>query len=65
MTFVISGVVLFAILLFLAIRFANLSMALALIAVLFGYFLAESGSRTSIDHFLSAVTSYVSGHHGK
>ena len=65
MTFVISGFVLFGILLFLAIRYANLSMVLALVAVLFGYFLAESSNRASVDHLLTSIVGYVSGHHGK
>ena len=65
MTFVVSGFVLFGILLFLAIKYAKLSMVLALVAVLFGYFLAESSNRSSVDHFLTTVVGYVSGHHGK
>ncbi|WP_371527164.1 hypothetical protein OG302_14430 [Streptomyces sp. NBC_01283] len=59
MALTISLVLLFGVLLLLLLRFKALGIGAAVIAVLFGFYLADTGARTTINTLVSAVANVV------
>ncbi|MFC5720242.1 hypothetical protein ACFP1Z_08715 [Streptomyces gamaensis] len=56
-----SVVLLLAIVLVVMLRGGHLKGAPALVAILFGFFLASTGMAPSIQRFLTSITSTISG----
>lgn len=55
MAFSISALVLFGVLLTLLLRYRALSAGAAVVALLFGFYLARSGAAPSVDQIMSAL----------
>ncbi len=58
----IPAVALFAILVLGAIKFGNLSVVLALVCAIFGFYVATSGSGPAVGRFLDGLWAYFHGH---
>jgi hypothetical protein len=55
----VSALALFGLLLLLLLRYKSLGAGAAIVAVLFGFYLARTGAASSIDQLMSAVGSAV------
>ncbi|MFD9815032.1 hypothetical protein [Streptomyces sp. NPDC059080] len=62
MAITLSLVALFGVLLALLIRFKSLGIGAALVAVLFGFYLASTDARHTINDLTTAVTRTITGH---
>ncbi|MEV0527080.1 hypothetical protein AB0I66_26970 [Streptomyces sp. NPDC050439] len=60
MAFSISAVVLFGFLLGLLIKFKTVGPGSAVVGVLFGYYLANSGAASTIDDLMSSLSHTIS-----
>ncbi len=60
MTFSISAVVFFGLLLTLLVRFKGLGLGSAVVGVLFGYYLAGSEAAPAIDGLMTALSNTIS-----
>ncbi|MFC4034064.1 hypothetical protein ACFO3J_21670 [Streptomyces polygonati] len=61
MAFSVSALVLFGVLVTLLMRYRALSAGAAVVALLFGYYLARSSAAPSIDHIMTALKDAVPG----
>ncbi|SOE13680.1 hypothetical protein SAMN06272775_4656 [Streptomyces sp. 2323.1] len=62
MAITLSVVVILGVLLALLIRYKSLGIGAALVAVLFGFYLANTNARHTINDLTTAVTQAISGH---
>ncbi|MFJ9418339.1 MULTISPECIES: hypothetical protein [unclassified Streptomyces] len=62
MAITLSVVVILGVLLALLIRYKSLGLGAAAIAVLFGFYLASTDARHTINDLTTAVTRAISGH---
>ncbi|WP_335971623.1 MULTISPECIES: hypothetical protein [Streptomycetaceae] len=63
MAFSISALVLFGALVALLIRYRALGAGAAIVALLFGFYLARSSAAPSIDQIMSALRDAIPGNH--
>ncbi|WP_329133962.1 hypothetical protein OG552_17480 [Streptomyces sp. NBC_01476] len=61
MAFTLSALVLFGVLLALLMRYRAVSAGAAIVALLFGFYLARSGAAPSVDHIMTALRDAVPG----
>ncbi|MFD5424820.1 hypothetical protein V1460_34735 [Streptomyces sp. SCSIO 30461] len=59
MTFTISALLLFGVLLFLLIRSKSVGGVAAVVAVLFGYYLSHTPAAPAIDQFMAALANAI------
>lgn len=62
MTITISAVLLFGVLLAAAMKFGGLRLTFAVVAVLFGFYLASSSAAPTVNHVLTSVSNFLHGH---
>ncbi|WP_405583946.1 hypothetical protein [Streptomyces sp. NBC_01190] len=61
MAFTVSALVLFGVLLTLLMRYRALTTGAAIVALLFGFYLARSTAAPSIDHIMTALKDAIPG----